>query len=890
MEVREEDLVHYGILRKSGRYPWGSGGNVETRSRSFLDYIRNLFKQGFSEKEVAKAIGEDYGPSGFSTTDLRAAKTIAVQQERAAKISQAQRLKDRGWSNVAIGKRMGINESSVRSLLAPGAKLRNDQLTSSADALMKAVDDKTLVDVGAGNELYMGISSTKLNTAIRIAQENGYNVYYVKVPQLGTNNETTLKVLAPEGMSYSEVWKRRGEIQPIQSYSDDGGETWAESKNKPLQSVSSKRVQVVYAEDGGKQADGVIYLRRGVEDLDMGHSNYAQVRIQVDDSHFLKGMAVYRDDLPDGVDILFNTNKSKFDPKIKSDLDAMKKLEPDPDNPFKSNIERRQGALNIVNEEGSWSDWSRTLSSQMLSKQDPRLAQAQLDATFQDSLMAYEEITRLTNPTVRRQLLEAYADEADAAAVHLKAAALPRTANHVILPVNELKDNEVYAPNYRDGERVVLIRHPHGGTFEIPELVVNNRHPVARSVVGNAQDAIGINAKVAEHLSGADFDGDTVLVIPNNKGQVKTSPAIEGLKDFDARTAYPAYEGMKPMSEKTKQIQMGEVSNLITDMTIAGASHDKIARAVRHSMVVIDAEKHKLNYRQSYIDNGIAQLKKEYQPRPDGSARGGASTLISRATSPLRVPERRPRRAAEGGPVDPNTGKKVFVETGAEYVNKEGKTVKRTTQTTRLGNTDDAFTLSSGTRMEAIYANHSNKLKAQANRARKEALQTPRSKWKPDAKKAYATEVEELDAALALAKRNAPRERQAQVLANANVRLKRDHNPGMSDDELRKLRSQELERARIRTGANKDRVRFTPRQWEAVQAGAISDSKLSQLLTNADMDEVKALATPRTSSTVSPAKSRRIRQMMESGLWTRAEIASQLGLSVGTIDKELYSG
>lgn len=884
MEILEEDLVHYGILRKSGRYPWGSGGNSTERSRSFLDYIRHLFDKGFSEVEVAKAIGEDYGPSGFSTSDLRAAKTIAVQQDRAAKISMAQRLKEKGWSNTAIGERMGINESSVRSLLKPGAELKNNQLTATADRLMKEVDNKTLVDVGSGNELYLGVSSTKLNTAIRIAEETGYKVYYVKVQQLGTGKDTTVKILAPPDMTYSEVWARRGEIQLVQSFSDDGGETWATSSNKPLSSVKQKRVEVVYAEDGGADADGVIYLRRGVEDLDMGRSNYAQVRIQVGDGHYLKGMAMYKDDMPDGVDIMFNTNKSKTDPKIRTDLDAMKKLESDPDNPFGSNIRRQQGALNIVNEEGRWSEWSRTLSSQMLSKQDPRLAQQQLNQAYEDSVREYDEIMRLTNPTVRRTLLQAYSDQADAGAVHLKAAALPRQANHVILPVNGLKDNEIYAPNYRDGERVALIRHPHGGTFEIPLLVVNNSHPEAKRALGNAIDAVGINARVAEHLSGADFDGDTVLVIPNNSGSVKHTPALAGLKNFDPRSSYPAYEGMAPMSEKTKQIQMGDVSNLITDMTIKGASHDKIARAVRHSMVVIDAEKHKLNYKQSYVDNGIAQLKEEYQ----GSKRSGATTLVSRASSPLRVPERKDRPAAEGGLIDKKTGKKVYVETGAEYVNKKGNVVKRTSQTTQLGNVDDAFTLSSGTRMEAVYAEHSNKLKAQANRARKDLVSTPRAKYNPSAKKAYATEVAELDAALRVALQNAPRERQAQVLANANVRLKRDHDPAMSDEMLKKVRSQELERARIRTGAKKERIVISPSQWQAIQAGAISDSKLSSILANTDVEEVKALASPRPQQLMSGGKSARAKQMLASG-YTRAQVAQQLGVSLSTLDRDLNS-
>lgn len=166
--------------------------------------------------------------------------------------------------------------------------------------------------------------------------------------------------------------------------------------------------------------------------------------------------------------------------------------------------------------------------------------------------------------------------------------------------------------HFRDGEEVVLIRYPHGGTFEIPRLKVNNKVPDAKKTLHNAQDAIGINAKVAERLSGADFDGDTVLVIPTSTAKIKTSKPLDGLKDFDPQRDYKAYPGMPEVkgSGFNKQQQMGNVSNLITDMTIKGATPDELARAVRHSMVIIDAEKHNLNYKQSAIDNNIAELKR----------------------------------------------------------------------------------------------------------------------------------------------------------------------------------------------------------------------------------------------------------------------------------------
>ena len=171
------------------------------------------------------------------------------------------------------------------------------------------------------------------------------------------------------------------------------------------------------------------------------------------------------------------------------------------------------------------------------------LIKKQLGLAKADKQAEYDEICSLTNPTVKKALLKSFADDCDAAAVHLQAAALPRQKYQVILPLTTIKDNEVYAPNYKDGETVALIRYPHGGTFEIPILKVNNKLDEGKSVLGNTPaDAIGINKKNADRLSGADFDGDTVMVIPCNstKSKVKitsTSP-LKGLEGFDTKDAY----------------------------------------------------------------------------------------------------------------------------------------------------------------------------------------------------------------------------------------------------------------------------------------------------------------------------------------------------------------
>lgn len=875
--INEDDhLAHYGILRKSGRYPWGSGGTQSARNKSFLQIIKDLLSQGLSEKEVAQGFG-------ISTTQLRAAKTIAKNEQKQAEIAMAQRLKDKGWSNVAIGERMGRTESYVRTLLAPGAKDKADVLTQISEMLKREVDEKKFLDVGSGVENYIGVSQQKLNAAVAILREQGYQTHNVPVPQLGTKFDTVHKVLVPPGTTWGDAQRNRHLIQQIREFSDDGGRSF--DKSGPPLSINPKRVDINYAEDGGTHADGVIYVRPGVKDVSLGNARYAQVRIQVGEGHYLKGMAMYKDDLPDGVDLLFNTSK----PATGNKFDAMKPIQDDPDLPFGSIVRQIKdpatkevtSVMNIVNEEGNWTTWSKNLSTQFLSKQSPTLAQAQLGMTYDRRKQDFDEIMALTNPTIRKKLLESFADDSDSAAVHLEAAALSsRQAWHVILPINSMPPTQVYAPNYRDGERVVLLRYPHGGTFELPEVTVNNKHTEAKKLLGDAPDVIGIHHTVAERLSGADFDGDTVIVIPNNKGQVKTSPALEQLRNFDPRASYPSYPGMKPMTPREKGIQMGDVSNLITDMTIRGASHAEIARAVRHSMVVIDAEKHELNWRQSAIDNGIKQLKTEYQ----GGPRAGASTLISRATRDVRVPERKPRPQPLGGPVDRVTGRREFVETGRTRPGKDGQPVLREVRTTELAEARDAHSLSSGTPIERLYADHSNRLKEMANQARLAAVNTPPLRYSPSAKQTYADQVASLDSKLTLALMNRPRERQAQVIANAIVRAKLDANPNIDRESRKKIEFQALEEARRRMGAERVQIKITQEEWDAIQAGAISNNKLTQILNKADLEIVRQLATPRAERLMTPANTARAQAMLSSGA-TRAQVAAALGVSLTTLDE-----
>lgn len=884
-QVAEDILMHYGMPRRSGRYPWGSGENPYQHSGDFLSRIEELKKQGLSEKEIADSFG-------LTTTQFRTQKSLAKNERRALEVATAKGLREKGYSLNEIAEKMGYtNDSSIRSLLNESSESNMNQAQKTADFLRKQIDEKGMIDVGTGVERELGISKEKLNQALYILEMEGYPVYGGGVPQVtNPGKQTNIKVICPPGTEHKDIYDYENVHSLTDYVSHDGGDTF-DTFVYP-KSMDSKRLQICYAEEGGIHKDGVIELRRGVEDLSLGDSHYAQVRILVDDSKYLKGMAIYSDDLPLGVDVRFNTNKKQGTPIG----DVLKNIKDDPDNPFGSLIKaggqsyyidkdgkRQLSLINKRAEEGDWGAWSDKLPSQFLSKQSLHLVKKQLGLAASDKLAEFDEICSLTNPTVKKTLLKSFADDCDAAAVHLQAAALPRQKYQVILPITSMKDTEVYAPNYKNGEQVALIRYPHGGTFEIPIVTVNNKHPEARRTLGNALDAIGINSKVAERLSGADFDGDTVMVIPTG-GKVKitsTSP-LKGLEGFDPKTSYPYKEGMKTM--KNTQTEMGKVSNLITDMTLKGATQDELARAVRHSMVVIDAEKHKLNYKQSEIDNGIASLKKKYQGHydEDGKYHEGAATLISRAKSETSVLKRK------GSPIiDPKTGEQTYKEVYEEYVDKKtGKTKVRTQASTKMAETRDARTLSSGHPVEEAYASYANQMKSLANKARKEMVSTGKIAYSASAKATYQAEVDTLSAKLNVALRNAPKERQAQVIANANVAAKKKDNPDMTNAEIKKAGQQALTSARVSVGAKREPIKLTDKEWEAIQAGAISENKLKQIINNVNIDELRQRATPRTTTSLSSAKISKISSMSASG-YSIAEIAQALGVSTSTVSKYL---
>lgn len=896
MDLVEEDiLMHYGVKRRSGRYPWGSGDNPYQHGGDFLARVEELQRLGKTEKQIADELH-------LSTTDLRMQVRVAKHERRALQADRARSLREDGKTLDEIASILGYaNDSSVRALLNENTAANKNKAQATAEILKKELAEKGAIDVGTGVERQLGVSTGVLQEALFILETEGYNRYGVGVPQVNDPKKRTITpVISVPEIDQREVYQNLDLVKSVGDYhSTDGGESW--DKREYPASIDSSRVKILYGDEGGALKDGVIEIRRGVADLDLGDSHYAQVRILVDGTHYLKGMAMYSDDMPDGADIVFNTNKHTGTPK----MDVLKKIQDDPDNPFGALIKangqshyidadgnEKLSAINKLKEEGDWDKMSKNLSSQFLSKQPIQLIKKQLDLTYADAADEFSEICSLNNPTVKRKLLLDFADECDSAAVHLKAAALPRQSTQVILPLNAMKETEIFAPNYRDGEKVVLIRYPHGGTFEIPELTVNNKNPTAVSVLGkNIRDAVGINPKVAERLSGADFDGDQVVVIPTGgRVKIQSTPALKDLKDFDPKTDYST-EGKTGVRLLAKgaatQRQMGEISNLITDMTLKGATEPEIARAVKHSMVVIDAAKHKLDYRQSEKDNGIAELKKKYQGFDDETGHhGGASTLLSRRKQDVEVPERQ-----GSGVIDPLTGKVVYKESGRTYVDpRTGKTVASTTKVKRILAVDDVRSMSSGTLQEEAYADYANKMKDLANKARLEYKATPTLKRSASAAKAFEPEVNRLMAALKVAQLNAPLEREAQRIANARVKAKVQANNITDKDEISKIRRAAISDARNSTGASGKRTRITisDGEWTAIQSGAISDTTLSEILRYAEPKTVRERATPRRTTQLSDARISRIKAMANSG-HTNAEIAEALGISTSAVSKYLNS-
>lgn len=923
----------------------------------FDKQLKALKDEGYTPSQIAIGLG-------ITSTALKARASIATNLATREIIDKNRELingikgEDGEWIQKPITNRskrariIGVNEGRLRSLENGNVDENTQIIFNTADILRQEMQKNKYLHIGRGTAERMGIKEDRLKTAVEILKLEGYDKIDVQVDQLGSKkgNKTTISTLVPPGTTYQQLKSDVANIDDVIAvyngpHSENGGETFRPIE-KPT-TVDSSRVFIRYGDQGGEDKDGLIELRRNVDDISLGKAAYAQVRISVDDKYYLKGMAMAVDDkeIPPGYDIVFNTNKKTGTPmeKVFKEIDE-KKAQNNPENPFGTAIklevdddylfqrhytdpktgEEKLSAINVVNVEGDWSKWSTKIASQMLGKQKPDLVEKQLDKTYEAREREFNEIMSLTNPVVKKRLLDEFEKSVDRAAIDLKAVGFPGESTRVLLPFPKMKENEVYCPGYDDGEVVALIRYPHGGVFEIPARVVNNKYKEAKDILGDCVDAIGVHPTTSKQLSGADHDGDTVICIPirdkngNKITDVKTSDDIDmgpytELLDFDpkefklpdevaaTRKAHKLDESI-PMDprlmkdDKRKGNEMGKATNLAFDIIEKGADPADIVAVMKYTMVVIDSYKHDLDWKLAKKRFKINEISKKYRDA------GGANTVMTKAKSPEYVYPKKEKTAVSQMTEDElkrwYAGEKIYetiVETKG-YRDKDtgelhiyeayGKKVK----STKMGEADTpekvrALRSKQPSRVENLYTEFAIRLKELAKLARKESrtMQIDKKVTDPVLKEKYKDEIHSLvEVKLVAAKANAPLESKAQAYANRLFDTFVADNPDLDEDHYKKARAQCIDKARRRIGSKQKKIDITDKEWEAIQSGVIAKTTLNDILDHADMDKVKKLAMPRETIVMTEAMQQRARNAAAIGK-SAAAIAEELGVSVSTI-------
>lgn len=945
---REIILKHYGVKRKSGRYPWDPSLHLP-KNYKFIEDRDEMKKRGLSDNEIAKQMG-------LSTTVYRSKVTIAKEELKQYNMQRISKLQSEGMIIDDIAKTIGTTGQTVRNYLDEiknpnkSARAQRVQTEAVAQTLEDAVKRSKYIDVGKGVEIQMGISKEKLKSGLNALVESGeYEVHNLRIAQVtDKNNSTPVKVLTKKGVERSEIYKNMDKVRPVEEFAINGDARMFQQMERP-KSIGWDRVHIRYAipegqkghgtNDDGAMMDGAMFLRPGVKDLNLGKASYAQVRIAVGDTHYLKGMALYGTEemfkgIPKGTDIIFNTNKTAN----KTPQEVLKELKKNPEggapidgpNPFGATVKRQNtlvdakgnpvykpgvkdrfgnkvpqiGSVNIVNEEGNWGSWSKALSAQFLSKQPTTVVHERLKATMKQVQDEYESIQKVTNPVIKKQLMESFVSDLESKQVHMKAAAPKGFQGHVILPVPDMKENEVYAPNYKNGEKVVLIRYPHGGRFEIPELTVNNNSVARKMISKDSPDAIGIHPKVASKMSGADFDGDTAYVIPNNKGKFKSRDSLKELKNFDPNMYADKPGTFTPITKSYQQTLMGIVSNLITDMTLQGAPSNEIARAVKHSMVVIDAEKHKLNYKRSAEENGIDALMKRYMTHVDKVKYGDLERYNPKTRRVDKVidPDKLKKDLTPG---EEYTSASTIISRHKQSVITDGYQVEVPDPKSKSGGTKmvwrnkketylvnmvkdaNVFLGSNATKTEHHYADYINELKAFKNKVDSEMSGIKIPARDPKAAKIYAEEVLSMKDKVNQVKINRIKERQAQRMAEVSSKAeiaRRSEDEVLKKDEISRIKQQALNKARSMVGAERTPVTITDDEWDAVQSNAVSGTLLKELVSFMDDSQLKSLATPRANKQMTDARKSKAKALLANG-YTIAQVAEALGVSSSTIGK-----
>lgn len=858
------------------------------------------------------------------------------------------------------------------------------------------------------------VSNKNNKTTVQILAKVNDQQYVIDNGVAGKTNVKGETVTAAQNAVAKYAYSHLDQIQPCTSTicQNESGTEVARALEKPKQ-IDINRVLIADPTDPSPSGifdpttgreytmgeinsakDGTMILRPSAKDLTMteeGNSkitHYAQVRIACTDGkgidRYCKGMAMYgkEEDFPDGVDIIFYTNPGKVsaDGKVYAEK-VLKKQKAEEMNPFGADLKasgqrhyidsdgnEQLSAVNILREEGDWGNYSTSLPSQFLAKQNVPLVKEQLTKTVSEAKEYIDTLNKIPNPQVRNKLLEDYADSLDSQAIHLNAAGVSEQRTQVILPCTSLRGTEynadgsvkrlgeIYAPGYGDGQKVAVIRYPHANTCEIPVLIVNNNNKEGRETIGFGKDAIGLPKSALDQLSGADTDGDTGTIIPvsllNNKGlNVDSKQYFKELVGFDAEATWPYTEGVTQVSKKWNGIdregitmskaergqEMGLVTNLIMDMSTLGDSvpQEEHVRAIKYSMVAVDAYKHNIDWRQAREDLGIPELYSKYS----STSRGGGMTIFTRAKSQKQdVPEYKEGKYVNGKRllIDPDTGDKLFTYTNGTHAKKvgtdpeTGKGIyddsireKNKVSTEKLryawmeGKGAASLASDNPSTKEQMYVEFSDTLHGMANSIRrslnddtyhidkskvsdKDKTDDGLSYVKMKATRATADSdedkavIDSLRSKLDVAKRNAPKERLAQVYANAAIKARVDENPSLKtdDDALKKVKNAELAAARARTGANGKgtRVEISAKEYEAINSGKVPKTLISDVLKKSNTESLTKLATESTGSRkkLTAAQVARIKAWGNSNSKsTPYQMAKSMGVSVSTINKVL---
>ena len=250
----EEAIAHYGVKRRSGRYPWGSGENPYQHSADFLARVESLASEGKAEKDIAKELG-------MTTTDLRMQVRVAKHERRALEADRARSLREDGLSLQEIANKMGYtNDSSIRSLLNENTAENKNRANVTAETIAKELETKNMIDVGAGVEKELGVTDSTLKEALFILETKGYQVYGIGLQQTTNPKQQTITtIVAKDGFDQKYAYNHTEEIASLRDYhSKDGGLSF--KKTQYPASVDSKRVMIQYGDQGGSASPRVSLL------------------------------------------------------------------------------------------------------------------------------------------------------------------------------------------------------------------------------------------------------------------------------------------------------------------------------------------------------------------------------------------------------------------------------------------------------------------------------------------------------------------------------------------------------------------------------------------------------------------------------------------------------